>query len=420
MYNTSKKIKGEVFLKGDKSISHRALMIASLIDDDSYISNISSCADVTSTINCLRNCNISITNKNNTVIIRGNSFKQPMKDLNCGNSGSTARMLMGLLIGQKLNFSLKGDKSLSKRPMNRIIEPLRLMGAEIKSNNSIPIDVKSKTLRSINYNNKTKSAQVKSAIIFASLASDKYSFISFNEYTRDHTERMMKSIGFDIIIEKQKVSVRKSTINNGFKLNVPGDISNASFLIAAAIIIPDSNIIIKNVLYNKTRNGFIDKLVEMGAKINILNIVEGGCSELICDIHVEYTQSLNSVNVEGNEVISMIDEIPIFCIVATQAEGISEIRNAEELKYKESNRLLAMYINLRNMNAEIYESCDGLRIKGKIKLQNTSINHFNDHRIAMSFEILSLLINGKMSHGYSDVINISFPEFYQTIQEILK
>ena len=261
---------------------------------------------------------------------------------------------------------------------------------------------------------------LKSAIIFASLASDKYSFISFNEYTRDHTERMMKSIGFDIIIEKQKVSVRKSTINNGFKLNVPGDISNASFLIAAAIIIPDSNIIIKNVLYNKTRNGFIDKLVEMGAKINIQNIVEGGCSELICDIHVEYTQSLNSVNVEGNEVISMIDEIPIFCIVATQAEGISEIRNAEELKYKESNRLLAMYINLRNMNAEIYESCDGLRIKGKIKLQNTSINHFNDHRIAMSFEILSLLINGKMSNGYSDVINISFPEFYQTIQEILK
>ena len=420
MYNTSKKIKGEVFLKGDKSISHRALMIASLIDDDSCISNISSCADVTSTIDCLRNCNISITNKNNIVIIRGNSFKPPMKDLNCGNSGSTARMLMGLLIGQKLNFSLKGDKSLSKRPMKRIIEPLRLMGAEIKSNNSIPVKVKSKTVISINYNNKTKSAQVKSAIIFASLASDKYSFISFNENTRDHTERMMKSIGFDIIIEKQKISVRKSTITNGFKLNVPGDISNASFLIAAAIIIPNSNIIIKNVLYNKTRNGFIDKLVEMGAKINIQNIVGGGCSELICDIHVEYTQSLNAVDVEGDEVINMIDEIPIFCIVATQAEGISEIRNAEELKYKESNRLFAMYTNLRNMNAEIYESCDGLRIKGKIKLQNTSINHFNDHRIAMSFEILSLLINGKMSHGYSEVINISFPEFYQTIQGILK
>ncbi len=207
---------------------------------------------------------------------------------------------------------------------------------------------------------------------------------------------------------------------NGFKLNVPGDISNASFLIAAAIIIPNSKLIIKSVLYNKTRNGFINKLVEMGAKINIKNIAEGGCSERVCDIHVEYTQFLNAANIEGDEVIPMIDEIPIFCIVATQAEGISQIRDAKELKYKESNRLLAMYTNLRNMNAEIYESCDGLRIKGKIKLQHTSINHFNDHRVAMSFEILNLLINGKMSHGYSEIINISFPEFYQTIQEILE
>jgi 3-phosphoshikimate 1-carboxyvinyltransferase len=420
MYNTSKKIKGIVSLKGDKSLSHRALMIAALINDESNIYNISLSADVLSTVECLKLCGISIECNNNKFNVQGGTFTSPSIDLNCGNSGSTARMLMGLLAGQKLSFTLIGDKSLSARPMKRIIEPLKSMGVSVESNNYLPAQVKTVALKPIRYSNSTKSAQVKSAIIFASLACNKYSYISFNESTRNHTEKMMKSLGFDIDIQKGVISVRKSKIVTGFTLNVPGDISNASFLVAAAVIIPDSDLIIKKVLYNKTRFGFIDKLIEMGAKINIDNIMESGCSEMVCDIRVQYTKNLNAVTIKGDEVICMIDEIPIFCIVATQANGISRICDSKELKYKESDRLLAIYTNLRNMNAEVYEIDDGLSIKGKIKLYSTSINHFNDHRIAMSFEILNLLVNGEMSSNYSEIIDVSFPEFYKTMKEIVK
>ena len=206
----------------------------------------------------------------------------------------------------------------------------------------------------------------------------------------------------------------------GFDIDIPGDISNASFIIAAAILLPRSSIIIKNVLYNNTRYGFIKILIKMGANINIMNIRTENLAESLCDIHVKYSKNLKAATIKGDEVINMIDEIPIFCIIATQAKGITSIRDAAELRFKESDRISAIYINLCKMKANIIQHKDGLDIEGGIKLYNTSINHYNDHRIAMSFEILNLIINNKMSNNYGDIINISFPEFYTTINNILE
>ncbi len=395
-------------------------MIASIIDNSSIIKNISLCKDVNTTIECLRLCNILIFRKKEFLHIKGGSLTSPKSILNCKNSGSTVRMLLGLLCGQKIAARFNGDNSLRSRPMNRIISPLKNMGIQIKSNNKkLPIMISPKQIKSTDYLEQTTSAQVKSAILFAALGSNDYSSVAFNKYTRDHTEKIMASLGFNVRINNN-IKIKRSFINKGFTLTVPGDISNAANIIAAAILIPGSNVTIKNILYNKTRLGFIEVLSKMGAKIKISNISKEKNGEKTCDINALHSKNLKSIDLSGDTIIGMIDEIPIFCIVAVFADGISTIRDAKELRVKESDRILAIYENLKKMNADICQTDDGLIIKGGNKLHYTSIKHYNDHRIAMSFEVLRLILGYEISGEYKDIIRISFPEFYEIFNRLLQ
>jgi len=419
LYNTTIKLNGTVSLRGDKSISHRLLMIASLINDKSIIKNLSTGSDVLTTMQCLQKCNIHIEQNQDTVII-GGTLKSPKSTLDCKNSGTTARMMIGLLAGQKISSSFKGDASLMKRPMKRIIAPLTAMSINIKHNNNmLPISINAKHVIPINCKQSTKSAQVKSSLMLASLGSNQYSSIAHNKNTRDHTEKILEYLKFDILIQN-KIKIRKSKIEKGFSLSVPGDISNASFIIGACLIIPGSHIIITNVLYNKTRLGFINALLKMGANIKIIKKEQGHNLERLCDIKVKYTPKLKAININGDEIITMIDEIPILSIIATQATGQTVLRDAAELRNKESDRLSLIYNNLVSMGANIKERSDGLIIYGNKKLYNTTIKHQDDHRIAMSFEVLNLLINNKMDQSYREIIKISFPEFYDIIEGLIQ
>ena len=419
MYNTTKILNGTIQLRGDKSLSHRFLFILSLIETESKIKNISHSEDVSASIDCLQKCNIDIKVNKEFVSVYGGTFKNPTTKLDCRNSGSTLRMLMGLLFGQSISASFIGDKSLSRRPMNRIIVPLQNMGADFISNDGkLPIHMKSELIKPINYLEKTKSAQVKTALIFAGLGLNQWSKIAYNKNTRNHTEKIMTDIGFDIDVATN-IKVKKTNILNGIDVIIPGDISSASFIVAAAILIPGSFVTVKNVLYNHNRFAFIEVLINMGAKIKIENISNQINGIQSCNITASYSSELNGITINENQIISMIDEIPIFCIIASFAKGTSIIKNAKELKFKESDRLHSIYENLLIMKADITLKDDTITIIGKKKLYNANIIHYNDHRIAMSFEIMKLAIGEHMTYRYTDVIDISFPGFYKTIDSII-
>ena len=419
MYNTTKILIGDTSLRGDKSVSHRFLMIASLISGRSSFQNIPLSKDILTTISCLKKCNIDINIDGNIVVVHGGAFKNPNLILDCKNSGSTVRMLMGLLFGQLISAKFTGDSSLMERPMNRIIEPLESMGASFISNNGkLPIEMKSEFIKSFDFIKETKSAQVKTSLIFAGLGNENLSSIAYNKYTRDHTEKILDDLGFDINIGRA-IKVRKSDASNQINVSVPGDLSSAAFIIAAAIIIPGSNITIRNLLYNKNRLTFIHTLIEMGADITIRNITDQEYGVQSCDIAAIYSKDLTGVSIYNDKVIAMIDEMPIFCIVSCFAKGCTEIKNAEELRFKESDRIRGIYKNLYNMKADIIEKEDGLVINGQKKLYNTTINPFNDHRIAMAFEIVKLSIGESMTYSFSDIIDVSFPEFYKTMDDLM-
>tara|TARA_Y100000590_G_scaffold428005_1_gene538860 strand:- start:4761 stop:6023 length:1263 start_codon:yes stop_codon:yes gene_type:complete len=419
LYNTSKILGGAIDICGDKSLSHRFLMILSLIKAKSTLKNVSKCKDVLSTIDCLVKCNINIVFDKESISINGGDFKNPVQPLDCQNSGSTLRMLLGLLLGQSISASFVGDESLSKRPMERIIDPLQSMGADFISNNGmLPIMMHAKLINPINYKSKTKSAQVKSALIFAGMGLEEYSKISYNKNTRDHTEQIMSDIGFNIHID-ENIKIKKTILTNRINITIPGDISSASFIIAAAILIPGSSIIIQNVLYNKGRLAFIDVLVNMGAKITIKNISAQVYGVQSCDIIASYSSDLSAAIIEGGQIIQMIDEIPIFCIVACFAKGKSIIRDAKELRFKESDRLQAIYDNLQSMGSNIELNDNTMIINGQKRLYNTNINHHNDHRIAMAFEIMKLVIGEDMTYDYANIIDISFPDFYKTLDSLI-
>ena len=394
-------------------------MVGALINDESEIFNLSNSDDVLTTVECLRDCNISIKlSNNNSVKILGRNLLSPTKILNCKNSGTTARLLLGLLAGQGISSEFTGDISLLGRPMKRIIDPLKIMGLDIESNNNkLPIKIKQNKLKPIDYKIKTKSAQVKSAIIFAALGCENYSDISYDPKTRDHTEKILNYLNCDFEMNS-RLRIRKSTLNKGFSLTVPGDISSASFIIAGAILLPDSKIEINDVLYNKTRLGFVDILKKMNANICIKNISNDNF-ESTCTIIASYSPNLNSININSNNIIDLIDEIPILSILATQCKGMTVIDGIEELKYKESDRAATIYRNLKNMNADIVYSGNKITIQGGNKLHNTTIIHENDHRIAMSFELLHLLLNNRLSYKFKNIISVSFPDFYSKLDELI-
>ena len=397
-------LKGNIYLKGDKSISHRIVIFGSLANEKSKIYNLSNCSDVMHTIQILKDCGIKIKNDKDFLSVTGNTFTSKQKKFDCGNSGSTARFMLGLLPFKGLHGTLHGDDSLSKRPMLRVIEPLEKMGLKITNKtNNLPITFEPSIAKNIDYVLNKPSAQIKTAMILASLNNTKESFIKDNYNTRDHTERIIKYL-------LNNISYKKQTIKS-FQYHVPGDISNAAFIIAAAILIKGSDIILKNVLYNSTRLGFIKVLCQMGADIKVLNKTEKQ-NEVVADINVKFSPNLRGVKIDKSIVVSMIDEIPIFAMVACFANGMTKVSGAQELRIKESDRINSIVENLKNCGADINEFKDGFTIYGNKKLYYTNINNYNDHRIAMTFKILEIILRKRIIRTNQNLISTSFPEFY--------
>lgn len=411
-------IKGEICFPGDKSISHRALMMAGLTNGESHISNLSTGADVKTTRACLESCGIQIKEYKEQVIVTGGQFSDPDKPLDCENSGTTIRLLLGLLAGQGINATFIGDESLSARPMDRVLDPLIQMGLHAESTNGkLPVTINKSMIKGINFRSPVPSAQIKSAVLLAGLGSTGHTSVTESILSRDHTERMLKSLGAKISANgvSSTISQLKYPLKN-FNLRVPGDPSTSAFFAAAASMIPDSVITIDRLLWNPTRTGFYSVLNKMGAGIECLNQwSEAG--ENIGELKIFY-KSLKGICITKKDIPRLIDELPIIAILATQAEGITEITGAEELRVKECDRIYAICSNLKRMGADIKELQDGFIIHGPKQLKGAEIETFHDHRIAMAFKISDLLANGDVVLDDPDCVSVSYPEFYLELERL--
>ena len=419
----AKRLKGEIISPPDKSISHRAVILSSLAKGKSIVRNLLRAEDTMSTVNAFRKLGVKIEDKGKKIIIEGNGIhglKEPEDIIDCGNSGTTMRLLSGVLSGNPFLSVLTGDSSLRSRPMRRVITPLRQMGAEIMARDNDgypPIAVRGRKLKAIKYAMPVASAQVKSALLLAGLYADGETEISEPVKSRDHTERILSSCGVSIDIQGLRIRISGGQELKAEDMDVPGDFSSAAFFIVAALLIPDSDITIKGVGINPTRTGLLDVLEAMGAEIELTNIRDVS-GEPAADICCKTAGSLRAVKI-GREIMpSLIDEFPILCVLGTQADGVTEIRGAEELRIKESDRIKAMAVGLRKMGAEIKEFKDGLSIKGDANLKGVSIDSFGDHRIAMAFSIAALIAKGKTTINGISSVNISFPGFFETLRKL--
>ena len=423
MLSNNFKIIGDINLSGDKSIAHRALLLSSFIKGQHSILNFPNNEDIISTLSILHKYGLEYIWIDNTLKINSSNMNFKNLDINCNDSGTTARLICGYLAGLNIDCTIKGSDSLSRRPMNRIVEPLKNFGLNISCDNGgLPIKIRknNKINSSFNYVLKLPSAQIKSALILYALSTEGVSTIKGEIKTRDHLERLLLHLKYPIKINDNKIMVTGNhKLCNSLKIKIPGDISSASFLIAATILLKNSKLIIRNIGVNPYRMGFINKLIEMGANIQLINR-RSEYGELIADIKVEYSNNLQGVVVSNNEVPSMIDEIPIFCVIAAFAKGDTKIEGINELKYKESNRIKGIIKNFRAMNGNIEYHKNILLIKPKNKMYNTSIISFDDHRIFMSFYIANLALNRFYSDSLSEkCYNKSFPTFIDTMKEIV-
>ena len=412
-------LKGEIVIPSDKSLSHRAIMISSLAKGSAIINNFSVGADCHSTLNLFKNLGIDIEFKSEqTLFLKSTGLLQaPLKDLNCGNSGTTMRLVSGILAGQTFDSVLFGDESLSKRPMKRVIEPLSLMGAKIESNEyKAPLKIHGQNLIGINYNSKLASAQVKSCILLAGLHAQGKTCFTEPYLSRNHTELMLKYLGANISINNSTVEIEKSELA-AKDITICGDISSAAFFIAAGLIIPNSDFIIKNVGLNPTRTGILDVVEKMGGNIEILDKrVES--NEEVGDIRVK-TSDLQACEISGSLIPRLIDEIPVIAVMATQAKGTTIIKDAQDLRNKESDRITAVVTELRKLGADIDETSDGFIINGKKTLNgNCEINTYHDHRLAMSMYIAGLISENPLKINDFQWVDISFPEFEKLITSL--
>ncbi|MBH32148.1 MAG: 3-phosphoshikimate 1-carboxyvinyltransferase [Gammaproteobacteria bacterium] len=418
----SKNLTGEALVPGDKSISHRALILSSIAEGTSIITGLLESKDCMNTINILRELGVSI-NKNNKgeYLVNGkglHSLQKPSKELNCGNSGTCMRLLTGLLSAQSFNSTLIGDDSLNSRPMGRVKEPLESMGANIMltSEETSPIKIiKSDRIESIRYSMPINSAQVKSAILFASLYADKKSTIIENNSTRNHTENLFKQYGINITCDKNIIEIIPRKELEAQKISIPGDISSAMFIIVGTLISENSNILIKNVGINDYRIGAVEILKRMGAKIEFRNIKEIS-NEKIADIYVE-SSILQGITIPEEYVSKAIDEFPILFIAAANANGKTILSNANELKYKESDRLISMSEGLSKCGIKNSVNDNGIEIIGGL-FSGGEIESFYDHRVAMSFAIAGLIAKNDIKINNIDNILTSFPSFYKTMKEL--
>ena len=408
-----------ISLPGDKSISHRAVMLASIANGVSEITNLNDGKDVQSTIQALRACGASIDQNGEKVVITGTELRNPDEPVDCGNSGTSARLLSGLLSSQRLQFSLTGDASLSARPMNRIIVPLTEMGCSIESNDGLlPLTVDaSNPLNGINYKMPVASAQVKSSILLAGLGAESSSNVSELNSSRDHTEIMLQNMGATVLVNDNDIRVEPlSSPLTPIDLEIPSDPSSASFFIALAILSKDSRLTIRNMLLNPTRIGFMNVLEKINIQTNISNqhYIHG---ELCGD--VEFISSpINSFEVPAYIIPSIIDEIPILAVLAAFGEGTTIFNRVEELQFKESNRLQAIIDNLKNFGINAYKEDNSLIVEGGHPTMAT-VQSFDDHRIAMAFIVLSIAAFGEYEIDNKECINISLPGFFNTIEVML-
>ncbi len=404
-------LNGSITVPGDKSISHRAVMLGALAEGTTHIKGFLPGADCISTINCFRSMGIEIQSNGDIIEVHGKGLyglKQPEKMLYTGNSGTTTRLLCGILSGQSFDSSVTGDASICRRPMKRVTEPLSEMGAKIDGE-YCPLFIKGSRLHGMEYNMKVASAQVKTAIILAALYADGETIIHETEKSRDHTERMLSAMGADISVNGTAIRVAPAKKLYSQDICVPGDISSAAFFMTAAAIMPDSCVRIKNAGINPTRTGIIDVFKSMGAKISIENVrTESG--EETADIVVS-SSSLKGTVIEGEMIPRLIDELPIIAVAALFAEGTTVIRNAEELKVKESNRISAIVGELSKCGADITETADGMIIKGGKPIFGADFVTHGDHRMAMSLAVLAQLADGKSTIDDADCISVSYPNF---------
>ena len=415
----TKGLSGEVSIPGDKSISHRSVMLGSLAKGDTYVYGFLQGADCLSSISCFRAMGVNIENDGSKVIIHGNGLHGLKKSsglLDVGNSGTTIRLMSGILAAQDFDVEVDGDSSIRKRPMGRIMTPLSLMGADIKSKNDngcAPLLISGKKLKGINYISPVASAQVKSGILFAGLYADGETSVTEPYVSRNHTELMFKDFGADIETSGKTVTVKPAEELYARRIDVPGDISSAAYFIAAGLITKNSELTIKNVGINPTRDGMIEVCHMMGADM-VIDKKNSDQAEPVADITVR-TSSLKGCTIGGELIPRLIDEIPAIAVMACFADGQTIIKDAAELKVKETNRIDTIVNNLKAMGADVIATDDGMIINGGKSLHGAVIDSKLDHRIAMSFAIAGLNADGETKILGSECVDISFPGFFEKL-----
>lgn len=419
LFHKSHPLKGEITVPGDKSISHRGIMLGALANGTTSITNFLKGADCLSTISCFQKMGIEIEETENEILVHGkglHGLSAPKEILDAGNSGTTTRLISGILAGQNFSCDLTGDASIQKRPMKRIMTPLSMMGADITSvhnNGCAPLHIKGAPLKGISYQSPVASAQVKSCVLFAGLYADGKTSVTEPFLSRNHSELMLSSFGAFVQTCGTTATIEPEPFLTAQKVEVPGDISSAAFFIAAGLLIPGSELLIKNVGINPTRDGILRVCKQMGANLELLN-TRTQCGEPVADILVKHSE-LNGTVIEGDLIPTLIDELPVIAVMAACANGETIIRNAEELKVKESNRLEIIVHHLSEMGCDITGTEDGMIIRGGKSLHGAVLDSHLDHRIAMSFAVAGLVADGETEITNADCVNISYPGFYRDL-----
>lgn len=419
LFHKSHPLKGEITVPGDKSISHRGIMLGALANGTTSITNFLKGADCLSTISCFQKMGIEIEETENEILVHGkglHGLSAPKEILDAGNSGTTTRLISGILAGQNFSCDLTGDASIQKRPMKRIMTPLSIMGADITSvhnNGCAPLHIKGAPLKGISYQSPVASAQVKSCVLFAGLYADGKTSVTEPFLSRNHSELMLSSFGASVQTCGTTATIEPEPVLTAQKVEVPGDISSAAFFIAAGLLIPGSELLIKNVGINPTRDGILRVCRQMGANLELLN-TRTQCGEPVADILVKHSE-LNGTVIEGDLIPTLIDELPVIAVMAACANGETIVRNAEELKVKESNRLEIIVHHLSEMGCDITGTEDGMIIRGGKPLHGAVLDSHLDHRIAMSFAVAGLVADGETEITNADCVNISYPGFYRDL-----
>lgn len=423
-FQPAKNINGEFFIPGDKSISHRAALFGGMAEGETHITNFLTGEDCLSTLECLRELGVKWERRDDEVWIRGQGFDQwqePQEILDVGNSGTTMRLFLGVLAGCSFATTLTGDESIRSRPMGRVTKPLIQMGAQFlgrQKGTMAPLTVQGGNLQGIAYNSPVASAQIKSAVLLAGLRASGETSVTEPHLSRDHTERMLRGFGVPVISEGRTAKVKGGGVLKGQEISVPGDISSAAFFLVLGSLIPEGELLIKEVGINPTRTGILDVLWQMGADIKMENIREE-CGEPRADLRVRPTE-LQGVEVKGEIIPRLIDEIPILAVAACMAKGETIIRDAAELRVKETDRIHAVAEELRTLGADIEELDDGLRIQGNSILKGGKADSYGDHRLAMAWAVAGLLSKEGVEVQGMEAADISFPNFKELVDSIIK